>query len=192
MSSTWYPQGNSHIEKAVQSVKNIYEKCHDVKMGLLLLNTTPVVSGHDHKAPCEVFFQCQLKTNLLIFISAKRTSVSNCEITPVMTSKYKNHDLVWSKVDPNTKWKPGKITNVLPNQSYIVHLEDGCELRRNEHHITGQHSNSANLPDYVKTSPEVKETHSSYNLRHWVKQRVIKWPQFQANFKESEFSIDNL
>ena len=36
-----YPQGNSHVEKAVQSVKNIYEKCHDVKMGLLLLKIGP-------------------------------------------------------------------------------------------------------------------------------------------------------
>ena len=51
MLSPRYPQENSHIEKEIQSVKAIYEKCHDVRMGLLMLKTTPVVSGHDHKAP---------------------------------------------------------------------------------------------------------------------------------------------
>ena len=80
---------------------------------------------------------------------------------PVMISKYRNHDLVWCKLDPNTKWKPGKIIEVLPNKSYVIILEDNHEFRRNEHHITGQHPcNGANLPDNVKTSPEVKQTDS--------------------------------
>ena len=39
-SSPRYPQGNSLIEKAMQSVKAIYEKGHDIKMGLLMLKTT--------------------------------------------------------------------------------------------------------------------------------------------------------
>ena len=41
MSSPRYPQGNSHAEKAVHMVKSIYEKCHDIKMGLLLLKLHP-------------------------------------------------------------------------------------------------------------------------------------------------------
>ena len=69
------PQGNSHIEKATQSVKAISEKCHNVKMGLLMLKTTLVVSGHDHKAPVEVFFNHQLKANVPIFRSAQRDSI---------------------------------------------------------------------------------------------------------------------
>ena len=69
-SSPRYPQGNSHIEKAIQSVKAIYEKCYDVKMGFLMLKT-PVVSGHDHKASSEVFFNCQLKATVPIFRSAQ-------------------------------------------------------------------------------------------------------------------------
>ena len=108
MLSPQYPQRNSHIEKAVQTVKNIYEKCHDVKMGLLLLKTTPMVSGHDQRAPCNVFFQCQLKANLPIFRSAKKTSVSDHENMPVMMSKFKNHKLVWCKVDPNPSRKQEK------------------------------------------------------------------------------------
>ena len=77
MSSPRYPQGDSHAEKAIQIVKSIYEKCHDIKMGLLLLKTMPITSGYDQKAPCDVFFQCQLKLNLSIFRSAQGTSASD-------------------------------------------------------------------------------------------------------------------
>ena len=79
-SSPRYPQGNSHIEKAIQSVKAIYEKCHNVKMGLLLLKTTPVVSGHDQKCPAESFCKCKLKANLPIFWSAQWTKWSVIEM----------------------------------------------------------------------------------------------------------------
>ena len=59
-------------------------------------------------------------------------------------SKFKNHDAIWCKVDPNTKWKPGHIIDVLPNQSYLIELEDGRQFRRNKHHIAGQHPNPHN------------------------------------------------
>ena len=80
MSSPQYPQGDLHVEKAVQSVKNIYEKYHDIKMGLLLLKTTPMVSGHNQKGPSESFFNRQLKANLPIFRSAQGTSVNDYDI----------------------------------------------------------------------------------------------------------------
>ena len=34
------------------------------------------------------------------------------------------------------KWMPGKMEQVLLNQSYIVKMVDGRIFRRNEHHIT--------------------------------------------------------
>ena len=113
MSSPRYPQGNSHIEKAIQSVKAIYEKCNDVKMGVLMLKTTPVVGCHDHKAPSEVFFKHQLKANVPISRLAQRASVHDAHEQPMMTSKFRNHDAIWCKVDPNTKWKSGHIVSVL-------------------------------------------------------------------------------
>ena len=102
-----YPQGNSHIEKEIQSVKAIYEKCHDIKMGHLMLKTTPVISGHDHKAPAETIFR-----------PSQWTSDHNRDEHPMMMSKFRNHDTIWCKVDPNTKWKPGHIIDILFNRTW--------------------------------------------------------------------------
>ena len=84
----------------------------------------------------------------------------------MMISKLRNHNVIWCKVDPNTKWRPGHIIGVLPNQSYLIELEDGRQFGRNERHITGQHlhpCNGAKLLDDVKMSAE--QSYSSYNLR---------------------------
>ena len=55
---------------------------------------------------------------------------------PEVQSKYDKDQDVWIKLDPSTKWVPGKISQVLPNQSYEVTLTDGCIFRCNEYHIT--------------------------------------------------------
>ena len=60
-------------------------------MGLLMLKNTPVVSGHDHKAPAETFSKCQLKANVPIFQSAQQASDKDEQ--PMMMSKFKNHDV---------------------------------------------------------------------------------------------------
>ena len=44
-SSHRYPQGNTYAEKAVGMVKQLYEQCEDVKLGLLLLKTTPITKS---------------------------------------------------------------------------------------------------------------------------------------------------
>ena len=98
MSSPRYPQGNSHVEKAIQHVKAIYERCHNVKMGLLLLKTTPVVSGHDQKSPVESFFKHQLKANVTIFQSAQQTSISDHNRDEPMMSKLRNCNVYGAKL----------------------------------------------------------------------------------------------
>ena len=103
-------------------------------MGLLMLKTTPVVSGHGHKAPAETFFKHQLKANVPIFWSAQRASEHDKDEQPMMMSKLRNHNAIWCKVNSNTKWRPEHIIDVLPNQSYLIELEDRRWFRRNEHH----------------------------------------------------------
>ena len=94
-SSVWYPQGNSHAETVIQTVKSIYEKCHDIKMELLLLKTMTIIcAGHNQKASC---FICSSNVNLRTNLPLSRSRTENqcewqhdrCE-DPVMTSKYRN------------------------------------------------------------------------------------------------------
>ena len=51
-SSPRFPHGNAHAEKAVGIIKQIYEKCQDVKLGLLLLKTMPITNQGQGPKPC--------------------------------------------------------------------------------------------------------------------------------------------
>ena len=66
-SSSRFPHRNAHAEKAVGIVKQIYERCHDVKLGLLLLKTTPITNDQKFQAPCNSFYGCTLKAHLPIY-----------------------------------------------------------------------------------------------------------------------------
>ena len=144
-SSPRFPHGNTHAEKAVGIIKQIYKRCQDVKLGLLLLKTTPITNqSQSHVAPCNSFYGHTLKAHLPIYwsLSAKNTwtldTKKGAQIeTGDVPSKYQLNQDVWVKVDPpHTKWMAGKISQILPNQSYVVNLLDGCTFHQNEHHIT--------------------------------------------------------
>ena len=167
------------LKKAVGIVKELYTKCHDVKLGLLLLKTTPVTNGHhSFQAPVNVFFGHQLRADLLIYhpnssqntctLDAKNSAGSDINDVP---SKYQVNQDVWVKVDPNTKWMAGKISQILPNQSYKIELSDGHVFQRNQHHITKQQS--CLKPNM--NSEAVSESHS-YNLRPRKNVKHMQWP----------------
>ena len=128
-------------------MKQIYLKANDVKLALLLLKCTPISNKNknekDHDPPAYVFFGRQLKVHLPVFRCRQHQNLNYSDICTnqnsanfEILSKYNEEQNVWVKRDSNTKWMPGKITQVSPNQSYMIHLQDGHELRRNEHHIT--------------------------------------------------------
>ena len=59
-------------EKVVGIVKELYTKCDGIKLGLLLMKTTPVTGEcHRFQAPANVFFGCTLKANLPIYQTPK-------------------------------------------------------------------------------------------------------------------------
>ena len=130
MSSPRYPQGNGIAEKAVGIVKELYAKCNDIKLGLLLMETTPVTGEcHRFQAPANVFFGWTLKVNLPIYhqydtCTPDANDSASSDINDI-PSKFQIDQDVWVKVDPNTKWMAGKISQILPNQSYKVELSDG-------------------------------------------------------------------
>ena len=131
-SSPRFPYGNAHAEKAVGIVKEMYTKCHDIKLGLLLMKTTPVSKHHHFQAPVNAFFRHVLKANLPIYcpnsnnVACTLDTKNNAKIEiGDSPSKFQIEQDVWVKVDPNTKWMAGKISQILPNQSYKVELSDG-------------------------------------------------------------------
>ena len=70
----------------------------------------------------------------------------------------------------------GKITQILPNQSYMTRLLDGHVFHRNEHHIMKRQS-------CLKPSinSEVAPESHSYNLRsRKIRKSVVKWPDIPA------------
>ena len=101
------------------------------------------------------------------------------KIVPVLIlmtpSKFQIDQDVWVKVDPNTKWMAGKISQILPNQSYKVELSDGCGFQRNQHHITKWQS----CLKPSMNSEVVPESHS-YNLRSRKNNKSVKWPDIPA------------
>ena len=139
-SSPHFPHGNAHAEKAVHVVKQIYMKADDVKLALLLLKMMPITNQRNiiQDAPAKLFYGCQLKAHLPV--KRKPAVIQNFDedVTSEVPipSKYSVGDEVWVKLDANTKWMPGKIKQVLPNQSYSIRMMDGHIFRRNEHHVT--------------------------------------------------------
>ena len=114
-SSPRYPQGNAHAEKAVGMVKQLYQRCDDVKLGLLLLKATPISNQKGDpaaKAPCYSFYGHQLKAHLPLYRSANFSSENTCtlgtktegaENANDVPSKFNINQDIWAKLDANIK-----------------------------------------------------------------------------------------
>ena len=178
-SSLRFPHGSACAEEAVGIVKQLYEWCHDIKLGLLLLKTTPVTDGcHSYQAPVNVFFGHQLKANLPLYWFNQNTCTLDAKKgvqveTGDVPSKFQVDQDVWVKVDPHTKWMAGKISQILPNQSYVVKLTDGHVFHRNQHHITKRQGCLKPSADSQADS----DSHS-YNLRPRKNSKHVKWPDW--------------
>ena len=111
-----------------------------MKLALLLLKTTPITNQRNiiQDAPAKLFYGHQLKAHLPV--KCKPAVIQNIDEDTTsevpIPSKYSVGDEVWVKLDANTKWMPGKIEQVLPNQSYSIRMMDSCIFQRNKHHVT--------------------------------------------------------
>ena len=115
--------------------------------------------------PANLFFGRKIKA--CVPIKHHKILVNYSEnATPEVPSKYNINQDVWIKPDPNTKWVPGKIEQLLPNQSYEVVLRDGHIFWCNEHHITlkRQGAKWPYLP-HVPQSLKLPQPVQPYNLR---------------------------
>ena len=134
-SSPRFPHGNAHVEKAIHIVKQMYMKADNVKLALLLLKMTPITNQTNivQDAPARLFYGHQLKAHLPVKHKPVNTHNFDDDATSEVpiSSKYSVGDNVWTKLDANTKWMPGKIEQVLPNQSYSIRVMDGRIFHRN-------------------------------------------------------------
>ena len=76
-----------------------------------------------------MFFGHQLKANLPIYHQFDTCKLGTKDSAKIeigdSPSKFQVDQDVQVKVDPHTKWMAGKISQILPNQSYVVKLTDG-------------------------------------------------------------------
>ena len=192
-SSPRFPHGNTHAEKAVGLIKQIYERCQDVRLGLLLFKTIPITNqdrDQSHTAPCNSFYGCTLKAHLPIYwlLSAEHTctlGAKDCAKLEMgdVPSMYQLDQDIWDKVDPHTKWMAGNISQILPNQSYVVSLSDGHTFCCNEHHITRRLSCIK-----PRATSEADENSHSYNLRPRKTVKHVHWLDCPAEVNQGELN----
>ena len=62
-SSLYYPKGNTHTERAVGVIKEVYTKCgNDFLLGLLVHRATPLLSSN--KSSAKLFLDSKIATNI--------------------------------------------------------------------------------------------------------------------------------
>ena len=192
-SSPRFPHGNAHAEKAVGIIKQIYERCQDVKLGLLLLKTMPITNqdrDQSHAAPCNSFYGHTLKAHLPIYqsFSAENTCTLGTKDSAKLETgdvplKYQLDQDIWVKVDPHTRCMAGNISQILPNQSYVVSLSDGHTFHLNGCNITRRLSCIK-----PKATSEADENSHSYNLRPRKAVKHVHWLDCPAEVNQGELN----
>ena len=174
-SSPRYPQSNGFAERMVQTIKQLFTKCHesgsDPHLAMLCLRTTPV--DHSLPAPCELLNGRRYRSN----IPSRATSrISDNDYVSTLQNRqdrskelYNRHSRPLPKLthgenvriqdDRTGTWKPGmvKCTSYTP-RSYDVTTSNGT-YRRNQRHIR-KTKETFNIPqDSVVDSgpPEIPE-----------------------------------
>ena len=133
-----YPKGNTHAEKAVGKVKQIYTRCDDPLFGMLVLKTVPLLDLKE--SPDKLFYGCSLNTNLPKSIFVHKSYKERCinkELSGEVpsTRNFQIKDAVWVKISEHFPWRPGTVVKVCPHDSFDVQVNDKI-YRHNTHHLT--------------------------------------------------------
>ncbi len=154
-SSPTYPQSNGFIERNVQTVKNVLEKCKetgaDPHLAMLCLRVTPI--DHTLDSPCELLNARKYQSNLPSFgrpldgLAAKgEDNVRLQARQDKMKADYDKRARPLPKMQQGDQarvlnhkshlWEPAVVTDVISHpKSYIVNTPDGGSYRRNRHHL---------------------------------------------------------
>ena len=137
-SSPRYPKGNTHAEKAMGMVKQIYNHCDDPLYGMLILKMVPLLDVKE--SPDKIFFGWSLHTNLpkpgMVHTDYENRYINqDTQGNAPNTHNFVVNDPVWIKLNNDLPWKSGIIEKVHDHQSYMARVE-GRMYQHNTHHLT--------------------------------------------------------
>ena len=181
--SPYFPQANGFIERTVQTVKSLLQKCKesgsDPHLAMLCLRGTPL--DHHIPSPAELLNSRVYQTNLPAISKPSLSLSADGDINAKLqtrqekqksqydkTSKHLpviHHDDPVRVINPHShKWEPGIVKyHTETPRSYIVGMADGSIRRRNRSHIrpTGENItlHEKNDTDAAEPTPSVNENH---------------------------------
>ena len=177
--SPYYPQANGFIERNVQTVKNLLQKCKesraDPHLAMLGLRTTPI--DHGLPSPAELLNSRVYQSNLPAITKPSLAPIADGDVNFKLQSKQDQQKSYYDKTskplpplypqDPvlvfdhrSKTWKPGIVRDGsrLP-RSFMVDMTDGTTLLRNRRHMRSTGETNI-LPDNGQ-SPTVNVESSS-------------------------------
>ena len=165
-SSPGYPQSNGQSEGTVKTVKAMLEKAGDPYKALLSYGNTPLEEVN--LSPSQMLMGRRLRTSIPVTEDLLKPQLYDPEdVLPKLKERQRKqklqHDRKAKELPPlrdgevvrvreGNKWKPARVTQVLPSpRSYKVETERG-EYRRNRRHLL--RTEESQIPEITPT-PEV-------------------------------------
>ena len=153
--SPYFPQANGFIERTVQTVKGLLQKCKesgsDPHLAMLCLRSTPL--DHNIPSPAELLNSRVYQTNLPVIskpsLSLSADGDNNAKLQARQEKQKSQYDKTSKHLpvirpdDPvrvlnshSHKWEPGIVKcHAETPRSYVVDMADGSTRRRNRSHI---------------------------------------------------------
>ena len=153
--SPYFPQANGFIERTVQTVKGLLQKCKesgsDPHLAMLCLRSTPL--DHNIPSPAELLNSRVYQTNLPVISKPSLSLSADGDINAKLQARQEKQKSQYDKTskhlpvirpdDPvrvlnphSHKWEPGIVKcHAETPHSYVVDMADGSTRRRNRSHI---------------------------------------------------------
>ena len=169
-SSPRYPRSNGHVERSIQTVKQVLTKAKesgaDPYLALLSLRSTPI--DQNLPSPAEILYSRQIRANLPL-VNLKMSN-KNKKIRKALQARQESqkayhdrnaHDLpqfnegenVLLQKEDKGPWIPAMIIHHAEEpRSYIVKTEDGRTFRRNRRHLRKRYVRWADEDDANTTA----------------------------------------
>ena len=153
--SPYFPQANGFIERTVQTVKNILQKCKesgaDPHLAMLCLRSTPL--DHSIPSPAELLNSRVYQANLPAISKPSLSLSADGDTNSKLQARLEKQQLQYDKTskplpavhpgDPvrvfnphSHKWEPGVVKcNMQTPRSHLVDMATGSVRQRNRRHI---------------------------------------------------------